>query len=58
MNAKLTAKDKCDIKRVISLLGKAAAIADGLELTLGNGAFVDSIIGGVAAELELSLRDE
>ncbi len=46
------------VKQLIRLLKEAANVADTLEVTLGNGAEVGSIIGGIATELEMNLLKE
>lgn len=44
------------LARLIHLLTEAEIIAERLELTLGNGALVDALIGGIANELQLKLE--
>jgi hypothetical protein len=53
----VTAKEKAKLKRIIAHLNTAAVLADEMELTADNGGFVGSIVGTVADELEVRLRN-
>jgi hypothetical protein len=53
----VTAKEKAKLKRIIAHLNAAAVLADEMELTADNGGFVGSIVGTVADELEVRLRN-
>jgi hypothetical protein len=49
----VTAKERALLKRLIKKLNDARDIADTLELTVGNGGEVGSIIGSLTDELEV-----
>jgi len=51
----MTKTEKRELKRLISLLEKAADIADRLEINLSNGAEIGSMVGGIADELSLRM---
>ena len=44
------------IRRVIRALDTAANLAGEMELTLGNGGLIDSIVAGISLELENQLK--
>lgn len=50
----MSKQDKKNIAKVIRLLRQAADIAERLELTMGNGGYVDSLVGSMADELEVT----
>lgn len=54
----MTKRERDRIARVVRLLNEAATLADELELVLGNGAYVGSLAGGMADELENRLKNE
>jgi hypothetical protein len=44
------------LRRIVTLLNQAAALADEIELLADNGGYVGSIVGTVADELSLRLK--
>lgn len=44
-------------KRLVKKLRDAQEIANRLEITLGNGGEVDSIIGSIADEIEVRMQE-
>lgn len=58
MEAAVTSAQLRALRRLIAKLKSAQEIACTLELTLGNGAEVDSLLGSLADELELKLATE
>lgn len=51
--ARMTKSEYTQLQRLIRKLSDARDIADRLELTIGNGAEVGSLVGSLVDELEL-----
>ena len=54
----MTSKDILKVKRLIGHLRTAEKIASEMEITLGNGGEVGSLVGSMADELEIEIGKE